>query len=389
MPSSIPFDHPSLVLGNIVYPDILSKLKNISVLQAKIDGAQSKMNSHITMKRSLSMTISELIDMNVDVTALVDKIREIDAAIVESAAGYTSVRLSNETTIQSLKEEIGELEPDDTIESPVDFTRTEIRRLPLSTDSLKLDAQYFSYDENSEENPVNTVSGIENYIKESVSGLGAKASTDISSAASAQINLQRKNHNVSGTLIITASCTHKNAVLLSPLVIDVDKAITVWNTLHAEDKINTSDAEGLKAIEEGEDNNDKNSMPVLSGATYGSSFVGMVHVLKKDATGNGGPSMTTIADSMQERFKIGGWFEESSGGFGVDPSFSDDIKNLLSSQKITSHITVVVMGAIPSIKSNTVEMGVKTFADFDPAKMAASSQKRVTVCVSVQPPRWK
>ena len=41
----------------------------------------------------------------------------------------------------------------------------------------------------------------------------------------------------------------------------------------------------------------------------------------------------------------------------------------MSSQDISSHISVVCMGIIPSIVSNQVQLGVKQFADFDPAKM--------------------
>jgi hypothetical protein len=32
-------------------------------------------------------------------------------------------------------------------------------------------------------------------------------------------------------------------------------------------------------------------------------------------------------------------------------------------------VSIIAMGSIPSIKSNQVQIGVKTFADFDPAKM--------------------
>jgi hypothetical protein len=45
---------------------------------------------------------------------------------------------------------------------------------------------------------------------------------------------------------------------------------------------------------------------------------------------------------------------------------------MLSTQSVSSHITMVVMGAIPSIKSNTIEMGVKTFADAPPSKITAN-----------------
>ena len=79
--------------------------------------------------------------------------------------------------------------------------------------------------------------------------------------------------------------------------------------------------------------------------------------------------MTSLAFSLQWQFVVCSWFASETGGFGVDSSFANDIKNLLSTQNITSHVSIIAMGSIPSIKSNQVQIGVKTFADFDPAKM--------------------
>lgn len=374
MPSSIPYSHPSLVLGNIVSPLILGKLRQISVLQARIDAAQDKMNAYISMKRSLDMTVNELLGMNVDISAVTAKAQDLDKFIAQAAADYTATRLSAETDLQALKEQIGETATDDNIESPLDYDRTGIRKMPLAADSLKFDAQYFSYDENEEDNPLGVAASIENYIRESTAPLGERTAAGVSSTAAAQISLQRKNHELAGTLVITASCTHRQAILLSPFVLDVDKAVSVWNSLGANKNnvIDVTDPTGLHRTLVQENDDPGTGMSILSGVTCGSSFVGMVHVLKQDSTGNSGPSLSAIAAGLQERFKVGSWFEESSGGFGVDPSFSNDIKNLLSAQRITSHINLVIMGVVPSIRSNLVEMGVKTFAETDPAKIAAS-----------------
>ena len=366
MPSSIPFDHPSLVLGNIVDPALLGMFKDIGALQAKIDIARDKMNSYVTMKRSLAMTINELLGMQIDVKDVLTKIDEVDAEISKAAGDFVTVQLANEAGIQQLRATISS-QPLNNIESPVDFDKSDVKKLPLASDSMKLDAQFFSYGSSTEDSPV--VAKIEDYIKETTSGLGSNASSSIAKSAGNQINVQRKNHSLSGTLIITASCTHSKVALLSPLVLDVDKTVDIWNKLNSGNKIDTRDKNALLKIA-GSDDNDDEGLTILSGVSYGSGFVGMVHVLKRDDTGNTGPSMTSIAAGLQERFTVGGWLEESAGGIGVDPSFSDDIKQLLSTQNITSHVTAIVFGAIPSIKSNQVEMGVKTFAETDPAQTA-------------------
>ncbi len=79
--------------------------------------------------------------------------------------------------------------------------------------------------------------------------------------------------------------------------------------------------------------------------------------------------MASVAASMQEQFEIGRWFASEEGGFGVNSSFSKDVKDMLSTQNITSHISIISLGCIPSIKSNQVQLGVKTFANFDPDTM--------------------
>ena len=368
MPSSIPYTHPSLVLGNIVSPEIISKLLQITSLQSRIDAAQDKMNATITMKRSLEMTVNELLNMNVDVSAITARISEVDKEISTAASDYITVRLNNETAIQTAKEAISDLEGGNTMESPVDFVRSRIQDLPLAADSLHLDAQYFSYDENQESNPMNTVANIESYIKAATGTLGSQASSDVSNKAATQINLQRKNHQLSGTLIITATCTHKNAKILDPCILDIDRAVEIWNNLYPQEAIDITAPSPITAVE----NNASQSINILSGAAYGSCFIGMVHMLKNDATGNDGDALTTLASGLQERFKIGNWFAESSGGFGVDPSIAGDIKGLISTQTVATHVNLVTLGAIPSIKSNEITMGVKTFADLDPEKLNSS-----------------
>ncbi|WCT14410.1 hypothetical protein [Mucilaginibacter jinjuensis] len=366
MPSSIPFDHPSLVLGNVIDPLILSTLKQIGGLQSKIDAAQDKLNSQIALRRSLNMTINEMLDMGINVSSLQEKVTELDDAIVTAATSYAGTRLANETQIQQLKEQLADIETDDGIESPLDFGASIIKDMPLASDSLKLDAQYFSYEG---ENPSGSMSAIENYIKEATNGLGNKASADVVKTTSTQIGQQQKNHDLSGTLIITSSCTHKNAVMLSPCVIDVDKAVMVWNKLFPDDLLSTSDEDKLTAAVKTDAADSTNHLSMLSGATYGSSFVGMVHILKQQPGSD--ISLTDLAGSLQERLTIGNWLEDASGGYGIDQSFMDDIKNVLNTQKIMAHVTIVVMGTITSIRSNQLQTGLKAVTDLNPAKITS------------------
>lgn len=361
MPSSIPYDHPSLVLGNIVDPSVLNILKKIIQCQTKIDAAQDKLNSLIMMKRSMAMTMNELSDMNIDVSALQDKQPEVDQSIVKSAGDYLTTRMENETQIQQLREQLSNLTPADAVESPVDFSLSKLSTLPLSAESLKLDSQYFSFGSNQD----NALAQIEKFVRNSTSNLGAK-SDHVTGAVSSQVKQQLQNHSISGTLIITASCTHSYVRLFEPLIIDADKAITAWNSIHVNAKIDTDRIlkEAVQHAENGAEDPDT-EISLLTGAGYGSSFIGMVHLLHSNQSSLAPTG--EIQQSLNDKLKLGGWLENASGGFGIDPSIMNEVKAILNSQRISSHVSMVVMGSIPSIASNQLKYGVNKLAEFDPS----------------------
>lgn len=366
MAMTIPYDS-SLVLGNVVHPETMKNLLDIAAAQAPVEAAQDELNSLITMKRSLDMTTQELLNMNVDTAQLQSEIASVNQEISKSADSYAKLRITQEKAIKDLRAKQLAVHAD--IESPIDYVRTQIKKMPLSADSIKMDAQYFSFDENSQR-AQNIISSVKTFVSESTSFLGDKLSTEAATAAATQLSRQLENHNVEGTLVITASCTHKDAALLAPFILDVDKAIRVWNSVFSSDneKIKISTPAELAKIADEEGTSKELVLPILSGATYGSSFVGMVHVLRSEST-QSSQEMASIAANMQSQFDIGCWYASEAGGFGVDSNFASDIKNMLSKQTVSSHVSLITMGSIPSIKSNQVKIGVKQFADFDPAKM--------------------
>lgn len=370
MPSTIPYD-PSLVLGNIVHPDNLENLTEISAAQAPVDAAEEELNSLIAMKRSLDMTIQELVNMKVDATDLMQESETVGKQVQQAAVKYGQAKLACEQKIQPMKAKISGVHVD--AESPIDYARSQIKKMPLSADSLRMNCQYFAYDENEQSSSTHaaTVSG---FVQDEVSYFGEGYGVAASSSAQSQMNSQHSRHSIAGTLVISITCTHKEAVLLSPFVLDPDKAIRVWNSVYPDNLIDLNNVtalvtEALKPVTPGEKH-----LSILSGATYGSCFIGMVHVLNTSET-TSSQMMSTIAESISGQFKYGGWFAEETGSFGVDSSFSDDAKNLLSTQKISSHCSLICMGSIPSIKSNQVQMGVQGFTDDDAAKNMKALQQ--------------
>ncbi len=362
MPSTIPYD-PSLVLGNLVSQDALNNLVAISKIQGPIDAAEDTMNSFIELKRSIDMTIQELSNMSIDVSDLIKESTDVGKRIQDSAIEYAKAKLDGLTKIQPLKATIAGIH--DEIESPIDYNKSQTKTMPLSADSLKMNVQYFSFDENQQTSSTQA-STIQSFVSGELEEFGDTIQGQASMAAQKQVNSQYENHSIAGTLVISITCTHKDAMLLAPFIIDVDKAIRVWNKVFKEEKINTSDPKNIATIISKGDTENEKSLTLLSGSTFGSCFIGMVHVLNTTNT-QSSETMYSLADSMQMQFKVGGMVANASGGFGVDSSFSNDAKNLLSSQSVTSHCTLVTMGSIPSIKSNALSMGVKQFASFDGA----------------------
>lgn len=364
MPSTIPYD-PSLTLGSIVPQNKLQNIEEIAKLQAPADAAKSAMNANITLKRSIDMSIQELLGMGIDTTDLLRESESVGKEVASTAVAYAQAKITAEKSIAPLRSKI--LAVSSEVESPIDYNRSILKEMPISSDSMQMDVQYFSYDVENQSSQSHAAT-IASFVSSSLTDLfGADNATEVSARAQSQVNSQHARHNISGTLVIAITCTHKTAQIFSPFILDIDKAVHSWNALFPDSMIKTNDIQSVIKTEALSETKEDKSFSILSGATYGSSFVGMVHVLNSSRT-DSSQTMDTIATSLQDQFKIGGWFASEDGGFGVDTSFSNSVKNLLSTQQIQSHCSAVTMGIIPSIKSNAVKLAVQEFADFDPEK---------------------
>lgn len=361
MPSTIPYD-PSLVLGNIVYPETIEKVVRIAALQQPVDAAQAKLNSLLTLQRSTQMTIQELLDMRLDATPLLAQQAETGEAIQKAAVEYGMTRIKNETEIQHIRSEMSAVDYE--VESPLDYNQSQLKSMGLSTDSLQLNVQYFSRITNGQVSETHA-SNISSFVSESLRYFGQHHATQAASAVQSQVNTQIEDHEIAGTLVISITCTHRNAQLFAPLILDVDKAVRAWNAIYPSDMIKTNDALSILLTQAGSQTPAERKMHLLSGVTFGSSFVGMVHILNSTNTVSH-QQMQSVASNLQSTFDVGGWFAAATGGFGVESSFSESAKALLSTQNIQSHCSLVTMGIIPSIKSNQVMLGVKQLADLDP-----------------------
>ena len=363
MPSTIPYD-PALDLGNIVPQSHLDNLEAIAALQAPVDAAQEELNSAITLRRKLGMTENELSTMSIDTTDLRKTIGDVDKTVETTAKAYADTASKQLPAIAAARSKIPVISHH--IESPIDYNKSQIKKLPLAADSLTMDCQYFSFDESTERSKSN-MAALKSFVSASTSFLGDKVSGQATASSTNMANQQIQVHDIQGTLVITCSCTHRQAELFAPFIIDVDKGIRAWNAIFPGDMINPTDRASIEKIAAQADTPEAKTFNLLSGLTSGSSFVGMVHVLKDSST-ESSQKMVSTAASLQGQMEVGNWFSSYSGGFGVDSSFSNSAKNLLSSQDIQAHVSLVVMGIIPTIESSEVQLAVKQFSDFSPDK---------------------
>ena len=359
--------HPSLALGMLVDTKLFDLIQEVNAAQGRVDAAQDQLNASLELKRSLAMTVTELTAMNIDVSELEKSLKQADTKISSSAQSYIQTRIKEEENIHKTKTQIAEIQSPASIESPIDFERSKIVPFPIGADSLKLDAQYFSFDQNVAADPAGAIASVENFVQEAANELGTKVAGTVAGKVGKQLGQQFQKHSIAGTLVITATCTHKNASLFAPLQLDVDLAIAAWNQQNPGAAIDASDAEELQKLEGQRTSAGVSPLRLLTGVSQGSSFVGMVHLLNTDNLSQSSSNMAVMAEQLQQRFTVGGWIEDASGGIGVDNSFVDEVRQILSHQQVSSHITLTTMGVIPSIKSKEVELGVKGFTSFDRA----------------------
>lgn len=367
MPTTIPYD-PGLVLGNVVNPNEIERLEKIAVAQQPVDDAQRELDSLILWKRSLDMTVTEMTNMGSspeELKPLVGEIETIRKKMVETATKLGSAVITAEGEISTIRETKTKDDGNDgqdkihaQIESPIDYNKSSIKQMPISSDSIQFDAQYFRHE--SEKDDAQAFSAaVASYVTSTVGGFlgSSEISSKMGGSAKTTAEHQATNHSLEGTLVITANCTLKAADIFAPFVLDPEKGIRAWNQLMPNNKIDVEDDKSIaKAIKDS-----TTGFQLLSGATYGASFVGMVHLLKDEST-ESSQSAASLASQMESSFKLGLLFESESGGFGLNSSFADEIKSLLSNSTISTHATMISMGIIPSIKSNELKSVVKSLA---------------------------
>jgi hypothetical protein len=357
MPSTIPFD-PSLVLGNLIQKSKIDQLKKIAKEQEPADDAQDELNHLILIKRKMDMTYQEMVNMGVsvpDLQAFEKEIEDIKKQLSAAAANYGKAASTSAKSVAKTKDS----DPQSTIgeepESPIDWNKSAIKKMPISSDSMNTDIQFIRNEKEVDGNEAHA-SNIAGAVSASVGSIFGSAWSGKMAHSAASTSLhQTMNHDIVATLVITTTCTHKIADVFAPFIMDPDKAVDAWNALN-EDKLDVSSEDSMKkALTE----TSSSLLHLLSGQTMGSSFVGMVHFVNSE-TSDSTQTESARTSAVDIEAKYSGLLTYYSGKFGLTSESSDKLQNLLSTNTLNSHCSVITMGLIPTLKSTTVETSVKT-----------------------------
>ena len=332
MPTSIPFDS-SLVLGNLISDNQIADLQKVVDAEQPANTKQEQLNTLIQTKHKLDMTFQEMVNMNVDVDKMSDfakSIQTVEEKLTQAAADYGEAVIKSREDVDKLQDakEAGGTKIAEIPESPIDWNKSAMKQLQLSSDTMTADAQYLRNEDETDGSSAHAQAVATSASATINSIFGPKYSASVAASTKSAVLKQTSNHKIAGTLVITATCTHKMSDVFAPFVMDPEKAINAWNKLHPDELIDVTKKEDLKsAIEDG--TGSKKNLSLLSGQTVGSSFIGMVHVLQVEKTDSSQRS-DAVSAKAQSEMEWGGFFASGSGNFGVDGSFSDNIKNMLS-----------------------------------------------------------
>lgn len=377
---SIPYDS-TLVLGNIIDTSRIETLKATADAQKKLNGAEDKYQASLRNKLSLDMDMAETMRLGVyenDDAALKEMQEAQSTANVEvkkALKGKVNARVEYQTKLMAQLEATPQTTFGSEPDSPIKWTDSKMEYLDLSSDTMNMNVQFFQNDENDQDSNAHT-SKVASFVQTTVSSIfGGAAGASASAAAHASVSAQKEHHQIESTLVIAVTATHKKAQQFTDIKWDADKLVAAWNTKMPSEKI-TLYGDGIKAMYTellAQDNaasssTAKTDLQILAGRTFGSSFIGFVHFVKQTETASF-QDMQTTAVAAQGQATYGGFFATVTGKFGMDASYSKDIKSLLSTTSLQSHVSVITMGIIPSIASQQMETTVKEFTKFSPDEL--------------------
>ena len=195
MPTSIPYDS-SLVLGQVVDISKIESLQRISQEEHKIDKAEAYLNRLLQTKLSLEATLYQL-HKHVKAetrTKLENTIKKLDDDIATAFEGVVDAKVAAATDDADATPDNNAIAPNISYsaESPIDWDKSPIKTLPLASNTMTFDCQYFSNDRN-KQNADSYIAGIQAFVGTATKGLGFSRSAEMTTAVSDQAAWQQSN----------------------------------------------------------------------------------------------------------------------------------------------------------------------------------------------------
>mmetsp|Transcript_28225 Transcript_28225/g.43075 ORF Transcript_28225/g.43075 Transcript_28225/m.43075 type:complete len:518 (+) Transcript_28225:64-1617(+) len=382
--TSLPAD-PSIQLGNIIDTETVDNLMTIAQLQKPTDLANERLNSLLLSTYKLKMIFNQMVNLKVPgktLEKLGNEIKEIKKESALAAVDLAEAIIQTERDVRDAKLEMAQQKISIKCESPINWATSTITPQPISYDSLVFDVQYFSSLETKGTATASSGSGTSTSTKTSNDPIKKKVSWWIYSWERT-VGQQEKttshsdsyNHTSSstssetdtvGVIVIVAKCTHKNADVFAPCILDARKSVAAWNYYHPDDRVGTDPAAIMKlALSQDEGKKDKKVINLLSGASRSSSFVGYANILKTDSSKTDTES-ESLASAASERIKKDMFVSNMQGQTSSNNQSSSSRNDAFSSATLETSCSLSCMGCIPSIVANEQMTAIKGL-DPDPS----------------------
>mmetsp|Transcript_33442 Transcript_33442/g.36981 ORF Transcript_33442/g.36981 Transcript_33442/m.36981 type:complete len:510 (+) Transcript_33442:149-1678(+) len=366
--TTIPAD-PSLVLGTLVDVERIKHLQEIAEAQKPEIIANEKLQRLLLTRYRLEAMTTELREMKkngrkTDIISRIEtELRNLNHQVTSAALEVAIKTMECYERVEELEDEFGQRIIYSTAESPLEFSLSPVKTYPFSSDTMKFDVQYFRIEDNNEMASSNHANRVSSYLRTTIDN--NTSNTDgIGLAATNMIQNQMTNHNIDGTIVISAFCNHRQADIISPLILDARKLLAAWNQTFPDDYLDPDPKSMFDAgLKEEDERNDikSNKLHLLTGCTRASSFVGFAHVLKVERTESDAQIVNTNMNLLTEKANEELYKNSLIGHSGFSNGFSTQIQDIMSSSKVSVHCNVITQGVISDISSNIMNTMIKEF----------------------------
>lgn len=247
---------------------------------------------------------------------------------------------------------------------PVEAAQLQTQSSPIRRGPTDVDVRYFHCDD--EQTSRSTAASISSFVGSKISSLlGDLHGASARAFAHESVTSAYDGHRITGTVVICANCTSEEAQFVSPLVLDPDAAVDAYNRSAASSSaLPTDDVDEMRlvALSPSTADDQRTALPIIAGATHGSSFVGFVHLEPADAP-SGSPSVESAENRAPARAEADRFAERISRSIGLDGQTPTSVKQLLSTSDIRTHCSAFAIGLAPSVTSNDSVVDLNSLMD--------------------------